>query len=466
VQARQRLAELMLELNQPDKAIALYRQVLAAMPQSTSAPYGMARAFVLKHDELTAQQILEQSLKNHPDDPASNTLLADLAIKSMGTDAYPAAQKLYEKALAGEPTRIDAAMSLARIYVAQGRTLDAAKALRGPAAADRRTAALHLFYADILAELRAYDLASAEYNTGTANDPNNAEAFYRWGKALATAAPQAAEKRLRNAIALNQEITPRTKEVKERAAEYHVELGLVQRNLADLGLGYTDYEKEFAAAIDADPFYANTYLEFARLQLKDGHEGTAVNWINDALHVAPGNTEAKRALAKILLNSKDPMRRDPEKAIALLSEAVAETQSRDLQVLVDLVNALSGQGRYDDALRQMDVVIPEAAARQIAGWQMELLRSMRAQLYLALVPTQEGGEPRFGVEGRHVHEPGDDPLPPVPQPDLYDTLRLSLDLSKPPGPGSVMDPVFLGEEYQREKARRDASGLQLMALPR
>ena len=47
---------------------------------------------------------------------------------------------------------------------------------------------------------------------------------------------------------------------------------------------------------------------------------------------------------------------------------------------------------------------------------------MRLQLFLATLPKDEGGEPRFGVEGRHVHEPGDDPLPPMPQPILFDTL--------------------------------------------
>ena len=87
---------------------------------------------MLKHDELTTAPASSKSYSTpHPDDPASNILLADLAIKSFGESAYPSAQKYYEKALAAEPTRIDAAMPLlATIYVSQNRTLDAAKVLR------------------------------------------------------------------------------------------------------------------------------------------------------------------------------------------------------------------------------------------------------------------------------------------------------------------------------------------------
>ena len=90
-------------------------------------------------------------------------------------------------------------------------------------------------------------LHSVEFNTGTANDPDNAEAFYRWGKALAAAVhPQAADKRLRNALAINQAKTPRTPADLEHsdrpdAACRSCSWSICQ--LADLGQGNADYDK-------------------------------------------------------------------------------------------------------------------------------------------------------------------------------------------------------------------------------
>ncbi len=446
--SRERLADLLVTANQADEAQMLYRQVMAQSPGSVTAPYGLAKTYVLKRDDLNAQRTLEESLKKHPDDPPTNELLADLAVKSLGELAYPAAQKYYERAVKGDPARSDAALGLAKIYVSQGRYSDAAKVLVQPAAVDRKNAELHILYADILAEMHRYAPAVVEYSAGTAHDLENAEAYYRWGKMLvASGSPGAAETVLRRALEINEAQSPRTPELKRRCAEYHLQLA---RALRDQGISIAAFMKEFETAIDCDPSYVDTYVEVAQTYLDAHQEGTAEKWLKDALNVAPTSTLAKVQLARIYMNPQEPSRKNMDAAIALLAESVSETHSQDVSLLVGLANALASVHRYEDALIQMDAALPAGRAAHLPAWQMELLASMRQDYFLALLPPLTEGEGRFGIDGRVVHEVWDDPLPPPLQPSLIELSKRPMNLSQPPSPANALDPaLYMGAALQK-----------------
>jgi Tfp pilus assembly protein PilF len=263
--------------------------------------------------------------------------------------------------------------------------------------------------------------------------------------------PGAAETVLRKAVEIGNAATPQTPELKRRSAEYHLQLA---RALRDEGISIAAFMKEFAAAIDSDPAYVNTYLEVA-LTLQNAHdEGSAEKWLKDALQVAPTSTAAKVQLAKLYMNPSDPSQKNMDAAIGLLAQAVSETQSQDVSLLVGLASALASVKRYDEALVQMDVALSAARAGSLPAWQIELLASMRQQYFLALVPLAAGGEPRFGVDGRVVHDPGDDPLPPPWQPSVFVLAKYPIDLSQPPGPGNALNPAL----YTGAALQRPASG--------
>jgi tetratricopeptide (TPR) repeat protein len=438
---REKLADLLLTAGQGDQAAALYKQVLVQSPGSVTAAYGLARAYMLQHDNLSAQRTLEESLKRHPDDPPSNALLADLAIQSLGDIAYPAAQKYYERALKSDPANADAALGLAQIYVLQGRFEDAANVLAKPAALNRKNVPLHLLNADILTALRRYGQANMQYSTGTAYDPQNAEAYYHWGTMLAVSgSPGAAETVLRQAIEINEAIQPRTPELKRRCAAYHLELARVLR---DEGISIAAFMKELQAAIDRDPSYVDTYMEFAQTYLDAHEEGTAIKWLQDVIqHVDPNSAVAKARLARIYMNPQDPNHKNVDGAIALLAEAVADTQAKDVTLLANLASVLASVHRYDDALAQMNVAVPAARAARLPAWQIELLTSMRQDYFLATLPPITEGDGLFGIDGRVVHQVWDDPLPPPLQPDLMTVARRPMNMSQPPGPSNALDPAL------------------------
>jgi tetratricopeptide (TPR) repeat protein len=473
--SRERLADLQVAMGEGDQAETLYKQVLAQWPENVAASYGLARAYVIKKDGLQAQRTLEESLKKHPNDPATNALLADLAIQSLGEIAYPAAQKYYERAVAGDPARADAALGLARIYISQGRLADAAGVLARPAAADRKNAPLHLCYADVLAGLKRTGAAGVEYSTATAYDRGNAEAYYRWGEMLIDSGSPASavERILPSAIAIiepqladarrTSADSPLTRQLKRRCAEFHLEMARGLRDLSDLGAA-ADCMPEFEKALDCDPSDVDVYLEVARTQRALRHEGTAEKWLKDAMVVAPASVEAKVDLAKLYMNATDPAKRNRDAAIALLAESVSLTQSKDISLLVGLARALASAKRYDEALEQMNVAMTAAQRAKLNPGQMELLASLRQEYFLAMIPQQTGPTAMFGIDGRVVHDPADDPLPPPWQPSILELGRHPIDLTKPPARGNALDPALYRNDAVEKPKTGEFNGMPILDM--
>jgi len=275
------LANLLLQAGRADDAIAGFHSALQVNPASATAPVGLALAWAAKGDILQAQRILEASLKLHPDDAPTNEALADLGLKSLGDLALPAAQKYYESAIRNDPTRANAALGLAKIYLAQNRFLDAGRVLVKPLAAHDRNPALHLQMAGILALLGRYDQASAEFDAGTARDPENGAAYAAWGIMLIAAGkPEKAGIVLRRAL-----------ELQPDNALCHMHLA---RALRSQGL-FTEAMSEFTTALDKDIRCIPVYLELAST-FQDLHdEKSAEKFLRQGVLADPASAEAKIA---------------------------------------------------------------------------------------------------------------------------------------------------------------------------
>ena len=418
----EQLADLLRQSGRNDEAIADYRTALQFNPTSVTAPCGLALALAAKGDNSEALRTLDRSLKLHPADAATNEALEDLALKLLKELALPAAQKYYETALRSDPTRANAALGLAKIYLAQNRLIDAGRVLVKPLAAHDRNAALHLQMAGILWLLGRYDQASIEFDTGTARDPENGGAYCDWGRMLIDAhKPEKAEIVLRRAL----ELAPDN-------AVYHMHLA---RSLRDQGL-FTEAMNEFTAALDKDIRCIPVYLELA-LTFRNMHDEKATeNFLRQGMAADPASVEAKSALATFLTDTPDPLRRNLWEAAALLQTCVNETHEQNLAYLNRAAEACARVEVYERALEFVEKAIAWAKLHDLDPEELQKLLARRQQYVLALAPPMEGkGNPSpLAVEGMHVREAIDIPWPDPLQPDIGTLIDTPMRLSQPPGP--------------------------------
>ncbi len=411
----------------------LFRAALQADPDSAASSYGLAMALLAKGaaELREAWQTLEASFKLHPDDAATNEGLGDLVLKLEGPAATAQAQQFYETALQGDPARAHAGLGLSKIYLAQNRLLDAGRVLVKPLAAHDRDSALHLQMATILALLGQYDRAAVEYNTGTARDPNNSEAYCAWGVMLIDA------DRLESA----QQVLRRAVEIKPDNPVYHVHLA---RALREQGR-YKEALDEFAVALDKDNNCVLAYLELAITYQNAHNEKVAENFLRQGIKQVPKDLTLKVALAKFLTTAKDPLRRDPWEAATLLQTCVNETHGQDLGVLVAAADAWARVKLYDQSVALIEDALARGKTHGLNPEEQETLLWYRQQYLLALAPPMTATRSILGVEGMAEYDPVDEPWPKPLQPRV-ETLNKPLDLSKTPGPGTALDPdLYIGD---------------------
>lgn len=112
------------------------------------------------------------------------------------------------------------------------------------------------------------------------------------------------------------------------------------------------------------------------LRYSRGQEQEARAAYEQALRLAPANTDALNNLAWLLLAARDPGLRDPVKALALAQKAAAAT--RTPQVLDTLATAYWANGNLKEALAIQEEAIAKAGAQQnFYRGQLEKFRTSR-----------------------------------------------------------------------------------------
>lgn len=424
-----RLAQLLALDGKNAEAIALYQKVIQRTPDNAAAPVSLALLLDKSGQSTEAENLLQANLNRHPGDAATSEALADTAIHAlgdMGPLAYPKVKPLYEAAVKSDPARASAALSLAKIDLAQGDIAAAKETLEHAllAPANERNAQLHLAYARLLALLGDYAAASPHFDTGTALDPANAQAFCDWGVMLIDAGkPELADKVLRHAV----DLSPAT-------AAYHMHLGRALRDEQQ----FTGSRDEFAAAIRADSHYAPTYLEVSRSLITLHQEQPAIAYLRSALKEDPHFVEAKVALAKVYSNPADEADRDLWGAANLLREAVEDTRGQDISLLVGAARALSAVNANDQALAQIEAALALAGARHLSAPQREVLLGLRQDYLIATLPPAAEALPSYLSTQALGGDPLAEPAPKMPA--FSDQFWRPMDITRPPGPGSVLDP--------------------------
>jgi tetratricopeptide (TPR) repeat protein len=445
--ANEQLGNLLAQSGRLDDAIAAFRNALARNPDSPSVACGLARALADKGgtgNMLEAHKLLEASFKRHPQDAATNEALGDLAyddpiIRSAGPAAMARIQKFYETALASEPQRARSALRLSEIYLDQSHVKEAAQTLIPALQAHPRDAALNLQKARILTLLGLYNEAADAFNTGTALDPANAEAYYAWGLTLLAAGnPETAERVLRRAVDLD-----------PKNALYHMHYA---RALWKEGLT-SDALNEFAKAIDKDNKCIPIYLELSSVFQEIGNENSAIRVLRLGIQADPDDLTIKVALAKLLLNARDPLLREPWEAATLLQTCVERTNRSDVTVLIAAAKAWAQVELYDKSLPLIEQALSYARVHELPPDQIEKILGLRQDYQIAINPMPQASNltPYLSIRD---FSPGHLPMD-LRAPDIK-SLEPTMDklISKPvhlnmiPAPGSALDPELYSKNLK------------------
>jgi tetratricopeptide (TPR) repeat protein len=424
--ASERLADLLVKSGHPDQAMPLYEATIRNAPDNASAPCALATLLAAQGRTLEAQRLLDKNLKAHPSDATTNEIYADMLLKSMGDVAYPTAQPMYEAAVKSQPERASAALSLAKIYVAQRRLDAAVELLEKSTKLTPRDAGLQLQLAILLTRQRKFDAANPHFDSATALDPANIDAFCAWGAMLIDAGkPRAAETVLRRAL-----------DIKD-SAQAHLQLG---RALRDLGQ-FNAAMKEFELSLDREKS-APVHLEVARTLLADHQEHSAEKFLRDAIGIDRHYTQAKIALAQLLTNASDPAQRNLWEAADWFRQAVEETQSQDISLLAAHAAALARVGIFDRALEQIDKAVAVGQVRGLSPGQHEHLLELHQNYYLASLADPPGSADVQSGPEVAARSPLDDPLKMPRQPPIELLVDKPLDVTQPSGPGTALDPAY------------------------
>lgn len=328
VPALLRLGDVLLELDRPAEAGALFERALELDPESAAAHHGLGKVAAREDDHAVAVRHFERTLELQP---------------SASLVRYPLAQAY--RAL-GERER-------AELHL--GRRGNASPTFPDPLVReldeDAVGAGLRLTRAGVaLAEGRR-DAAIAEYRLALAADPANVEAHLALGTLLAQAGNDGeAKAHLGKAI----ELDPRH----PRNARTHLRLGEVLQRLGDAAAA-EHYARALDAGLEEPRERAVAHLGLGNLLAARRDDEAAAGHYRAALEIAPDLAEAHFNLAGVLGRLG---RRDDGMAHY---RRVVELQPENAAARLYLAQDLAAAGHYGEALERLEAALaafPESDA--------------------------------------------------------------------------------------------------------
>jgi tetratricopeptide (TPR) repeat protein len=201
--------------------------------------------------------------------------------------------------------------------------------------AEPDSAALHDDAAMLYLDLGRPADAVRHFGVAAAMKPDSAAAQFNLGMALTVAGRvDEALAQYRRALAIQPEYAPA-----------HNNLGAVLFRLGRL----EEAERHLSAAVRIDPTNADAHDNLGRLLRDDGRTSAAIDHFAEALRLRPEWAVPHVELAWVLATARDDSLRDPKRAIALATRAVALSGQDDPAVLDVLAAAYAAAGDFERA---------------------------------------------------------------------------------------------------------------------
>ena len=364
-QTRLRLAQVYLDLDQPDKAEPLLQEVLKNEELKGGAALWLGKAAFKRKDFPQAITWFEKALAQHPEATRIHYPLA-MAYRAIG-EVDKARQHL-EKHSEGQPAIPDPVLEEMQAFSSGAR--------------------IYLYRAMKAVWAKQFDVAAKEFAQAVALEPHNAEHRVSLARALYMIGDKsAAEKQLSEALALD-----------TKQAQAHYFLGRIQEESGQIDSAVKHYQ----AAIENDPKHggahlllgsylmrAGQYEEAARhyaqaveIQPQDvtgwqlesfaliatpAHHPDAKKRLQKGIAIHPDNPDLNRALARLLAASPAAEVRDGAAALKLAEKLFQQVNSIENAETVAM--AYAELNNYEQALVYQQAAID--AALQLGG--LELL---------------------------------------------------------------------------------------------
>jgi tetratricopeptide (TPR) repeat protein len=291
------------ELKQQDKAIEVFRSVLKMDPQSVKALDGLTKALIAEKRYTAA--IAE--LKNAPLDEVLQLNLAVAYSKNGNTDD---ALKTVFAIVKGHPDYAQAHFNLGVIYTQQDRFSEAAQAFQEALRLDPSNDVTRLTYVKTLVVLAQFETAAPIIRDYLHRHPHDLDALYFTGvveKGLGNNAE--AEKALRQAVAIDPN---------HFDARYN--LGFV---LAHLGRP-AEAKPQLEAALKLSPDSSKARFQLASVLRALGLKDEATQELNVFQQEKQEGMKQTSAVVKASQANQDLQSGDPQKAVALYRDSIAE----------------------------------------------------------------------------------------------------------------------------------------------
>jgi tetratricopeptide (TPR) repeat protein/tRNA A-37 threonylcarbamoyl transferase component Bud32 len=289
-----RAAKLLETRGDKDGAIARYQKALDANPRDAAASAALRGAFAARGDHNAAVQLIERELGQTDGELAKAKLAGQLArLLRDGVRDDKRAEEAARRALAFDPTNLDALVVLGDISFEAKRALEAAKHYEGVVGrADtlERAEAIRVLvhYVDALSQTGSTEKALAPMDTLLRIAPDDKEALER--VALVTfenGSPKRAAELFRDLLS---RFAGRMSETERGHAQYR--LGEALRQTGNL----EEAKKPLEEASDADPASTGPLVALAKIYESEGKWSEVIKVKNRHLDVATGDQRVELLL--------------------------------------------------------------------------------------------------------------------------------------------------------------------------
>ncbi len=301
----------------PDAKEVYFRSLVESdHPQSGLILEAMVRGYLQRSRYKDAGFLVERWLERAPDDPYALFCRAWVR-EELGPEVQ--AIEDYQRVLELDPDQDEARLRLARMLLRNARAAEALEVARALAARHPGDPVAQATLAAVQAELGDLPAAEASARAAVAADPNSDDALVVLGRVLIdTERYDEAEKHLRAAIRVRRSnyqahqqlhrvlaLTGRA----EEAARLKADLDQMSRDISRL-------RKIFYDDLARSPETPALCVEVAEIFIRAGEVAKGVQWLHNALRLAPSDPRVHRELADAYARLGDAGRADYHRKLA------------------------------------------------------------------------------------------------------------------------------------------------------
>lgn len=348
-----RMARVLSVLNQPEKAMPLFRDAATAAPDNLDYTEGYLSSLILlgKMDEAT--KVMTGANARFP----GNAMLSYLSGRvADALDDSKSAEDGYKRAIAADPTITDAYLYLSRLYVRFRRFTDALPVLEQGLEKDPKNAALHVGTGELAYHERDLDRAETEFKQASELNTHSSEAFGGLSRvALEKGKPDLALAHIEKALGIN-----------PRLQGGRLQKGMALWKLQRLPESVQELEK----AHEEEPRNTQVVVTLGAVEFEQGQLANALNHLASALQAEPGHPDGNFYMARVKNSSRDhsqaidaikrALESDPKNPLYKFwyGRILADAKKSE-EAVVELKAAIELNPKYADALEMLGRIYVE-----------------------------------------------------------------------------------------------------------